>query len=85
MNLFTAVNLAYALGTDKFGRDAAKRCLEDDTPSHFSLGATELAWNDHRLSLENIEAARKRHGATFGNCSLDEPDAALASEIASAS
>lgn len=78
VNLFAAINLVQALGTDHFGKGAIKDCLTVEDPSAFSFGTNYFSFRNYRLDLETIEASRSRHGATFGSCSVDEPDESLA-------
>ena len=78
VNLFAALSFSQALGEEKFNREAIARCLADETAKHFQFTARTLRWEDFEIDADAIEAARRRHGATFGSCSLDEPDGSLA-------
>lgn len=81
VNLFATLALTYALGIDAFPAAEAEKCLEDGDPKSFRFAPDHFAWRDRKLTLEQIESARRRHAATFGSCSADEPDEALAQEL----
>jgi hypothetical protein len=74
VNLFTALALAQGLGTDRFGTKEIARLLDEENRVAFSFSAEALRWSGHEIDCEAIEAGRRRHAATFGSCSLDEPD-----------
>ncbi len=78
VNLFGALALAQALGEEKFGRPAVVRCLSDERASAFRFVDQRFEWEDFSIDAEAIESARRRYGATFGSCSLEEPDDSLA-------
>lgn len=79
VNLFTALAFSYALGEGEFDRTAIARCLADEDAAAFRFDGKTLHYRDFKLDADAIEAARRRHGATFGSCSLDEPDESLSS------
>jgi hypothetical protein len=81
VNLFAALAFAQALGDEKFDRAQITRCLSEETASAFRFAGLRLEWRGFSLDAESIESARRRHGATFGSCSLDEPDESLAQEF----
>lgn len=81
VNVFGALTLAQSLGNEAFGLEAVKRCLEESSAKAFTLDATGLGWDGKKITCEQIEAARRRHGGSFGSCSLTEPEASLLSEF----
>ncbi len=81
VNLFGALAFASALGLDAFAESEIKLCLEEQDPKAFRFTETSFEWNGHSLETEKIEAIRRIHGATFGSCSLEEPDTFLKQEL----
>ena len=79
VNLFAALAFAQVLGADAFGLKEIGRCLGSENPKDFEFGESALHWFDYEIDCDAIESARRQHAATFGSCSLDEPDADLAS------
>jgi hypothetical protein len=53
---------------------AALSLLEEQSPEafHFDL-KMEISWREHRLSRDEIAAARQGFAASFGSCSFTEP------------
>lgn len=78
VNLFAALNLSQALGSDAFGMSTIESCLIDEKAGNFEFKADSFRWKDHTLSSDEIETARRFHAATFGSCSVAEPDESLA-------
>ena len=78
MNLFAALAFAWALGRDAFGLDQIRRCLGSENPKDFGFGESILHWLEYEIDCDAIESARRQHAATFGSCSLVEPDDDLA-------
>lgn len=76
VNVFAAVAFASALG-EAFSAETAKKCLLAESPDAFSLRSDVLRWDKFSLTVAELEKARQFHGACFGSCSLDEPDAEL--------
>ncbi len=81
VNLFAALTLAQALGEEKFSTEEIAACLGETDKRHFELGENHFAWRAHRLELEKIEGARRKHAGVFGSCSVDEPDESLQREF----
>jgi hypothetical protein len=81
VNLFATLAFAQNMGSEKFTRDDIKRCLECSNAKDFQFAEEILKWDKFELKAEEIENARKEHGATFGSCSLDEPDQYLAEDF----
>jgi hypothetical protein len=81
VNLFAALAFAQALGDDRFPEPELVRLLEEKSKASFQFGAASLKWSKYEVSCEMIEEARRIHGATFGSCSLDEPDEFLANDF----
>ncbi len=81
VNLFAGLALAQALGMEKFGTKEVKKCLDSHSPSEFSFMANSFRWNEFEIDVEALEAARRQHGASFGSCSLKEPDEFLSVEF----
>jgi len=79
VNLFATLAFAYAFEKEKFGKRQAVDCL--GAPAKELILSEALSWREFTLSAEEIEAARRRHGAAFGSCSVDEPDESLAKEF----
>ncbi len=80
-NLFIALNLAQAYGEMDFGLKEIKACLEEKNGKNFQFSKDVFKYQKFELSCEDIEKARRVHSATFGSCSLDEPDAFLEEEL----
>lgn len=81
INLFAAINLAFSLGSESFSLKDIEACLRDPNPKNFLFTEADFSWNGKSISNEQIESARKQHAATFGSCSLDEPDEFLLKEF----
>jgi hypothetical protein len=81
VNLFGALAFASALGLDAFSEDEVIRCLNEQDPKAFRFTENVFHWSGHSLETEKIEAVRRIHGATFGSCSLAEPDVFLRQEL----
>lgn len=78
LNVFSALNYHWILGESKFGEIEMLELLSDQDPGAFEFGDRYLRWRDHRISIDEIEAARQEHQGCFGSCSLSEPDESLA-------
>jgi hypothetical protein len=81
VNLFSALALAQGYGPEKFGTAQIKACLEEMSAKKFKFEKNQFSWNEFSMTTEEIEVARRSHGATFGSCSLDEPDESLSKEL----
>ena len=74
VNLFGALALGGVLGEEEFGKPKILECLDCEEANVFRFDENTFSWKSHRIETDQIEVARRRHGATFGSCSLDEPD-----------
>jgi hypothetical protein len=81
VNLFGAFAFAQTLGLNEFGETAIADCLQDSNREAFRFEGNRLSWRNFAIEAEQIEAARRRHGGTFGSCSLAEPDEFLDTEL----
>ncbi|MFM8312696.1 MAG: hypothetical protein ACKOA8_00250 [Deltaproteobacteria bacterium] len=81
VNLFASLCLAQGYGADQFGSDQIQACLKESESRNFQFKKESFHWRDFSMTNEEIEAARRSHGATFGSCSLDEPDEDLLKEF----
>jgi len=81
VNVLSALAFAQVLGVEAFGVEAVKKCLDDRAAASFQFGAKALSWSGKQVTVEQIEIARRRHGATFGSCSLKEPEESLLAMI----
>lgn len=77
LNVFSALNYHWILGESKFGKIEILELLSDPDPGAFDFGERYLRWRNHRISIDEIEAARQEHQGCFGSCSLSEPDESL--------
>ncbi|HEX6533765.1 MAG TPA: hypothetical protein VF041_04165 [Gemmatimonadaceae bacterium] len=57
----------------------AERLLDERSPEAVRFDDDGVAWREHRLSAERLEAARREHAIGFGSCSFTEPLADLRS------
>ncbi len=81
VNLFAALAFSQALGEEAFPEAEVARLLEEPSKDALAFGREALRWGNYEISCEMIEEARRLHGATFGSCSLDEPDQFLAQDF----
>ncbi len=81
VNLFGAFAFAQTLGLNEFGAQAISECLQEEDRTAFVFKGNQMAWKSFVIEAEQIEAARRRHGGTFGSCSLAEPDEFLSTEL----
>lgn len=81
VNLFAALNLAQAYGEMEFGLNDAICCLEDPKGKNFQFYENLFKYKKFELSCDDIEKSRRVHAATFGSCSLEEPDQFLMEEL----
>lgn len=73
VNVFLAAALAHHGGTR---RDLAD-ILEETSPDAFRWDGNAVAWRSHRLSTDQLLAARDEFAISFGSCSFEEPIADL--------
>lgn len=81
VNLFAALCFAQGYGPQEFGLSQIEECLLDSKKESFDFKKESFSWNNFSMTNEEIEVARRSHGATFGSCSLDEPDEDLEKEF----
>ncbi len=81
VNLFAALNFAQGYGPEEFGVKEVEACLLESESKNFEFHKDKFCWKKFSMTLEEIEVARRSHGATFGSCSLDEPDEDLFKEF----
>jgi hypothetical protein len=81
VNLFAALNLAQGYGSEAFTVENVEACLLEDKAQNFKFEQNRFAWKEFSMTCDEIEVARRYHGATFGSCSLDEPDEDLCKEF----
>ena len=74
LNVLTAAVLADA---QPLRRDQVLEIVADEDPVNFQLDDDGIAWREHRASVAEIEAARKRTMISFGSCDFEEPLADL--------
>jgi hypothetical protein len=70
LNVFTAGALAFVQEVDP---ETLMEVLATDDATAFVFSDDGLTWNDHELSVEEIEAARTGAVLSYGSCSFDEP------------
>jgi hypothetical protein len=70
LNVFVAGVLANARGLDGA---AVREVIEEDDATSFVFADDGLRWRDHRVSVTEIEFARRSAVVSFGSCSVDEP------------
>jgi len=70
LNVFLAAALAVARGTDE---TALLPLLEEKDATAFGFGADGAAWRGERLSLAELEQARRSFVLSYGSCSFAEP------------
>ena len=70
VNVFAAAALATAGDLDT---DALTAVLTDSEPGHFKFSSEGLEWMTHKVSIAQIERARRELAVSFGSCSFEEP------------
>lgn len=81
VNLLAAINFAQGYGPEEFGLREIEICLAESQSTNFEFQNDKFCWRNFSMTLEEIEVARRTHGAAFGSCSLDEPDQDLLKEF----
>jgi hypothetical protein len=81
VNLFASLCLAQGYGAEAFGVPQIEACLQETKSENFHFEQDKFSWNRFTMTHDEIEAARRSHGAAFGSCSLDEPDEDLFKEF----
>ena len=78
MHGFLNVTLAaMLLGAARIDDDDLPELLAEEDSEAFELGSRSVGWRDRRLSLGEIERARRSFFCSIGSCSFDEPVADL--------
>jgi len=81
VNLFAAINLVQSLGSEKITQSILEEVLNQTSAEAFEFKKDSIVIKTKKenfeLSKEALESARKFHGATFGSCSIDEPEQSL--------
>jgi hypothetical protein len=73
LNVFLAAALAYHGGS----LQEVTATLEETSAEAFRRDASGFAWHGHRLTFQQIVAARSEFAMAFGSCSFEEPIADL--------
>lgn len=73
MHGFVNLLLATALLLRSGDGEAAQGVLEESDPAALVRDAMGISWRDHRLSWDELAAARERAFTSFGSCSFREP------------
>jgi hypothetical protein len=73
MHGFLNVFLAAAFLRAGMKAKAALSLLEERSAQAFHFGLDGVSWREHRLSRDEIAAARQGFAASFGSCSFTEP------------
>jgi hypothetical protein len=73
MHGFLNVFLAAAFLWAGMEANLAVQLLEEQAAQAFRLELDGLAWREHRLTSQEIVAARARFSISFGSCSFTEP------------
>ena len=81
VNLFAALTFAQGYGREEFGVGEVEACLKEERSANFNFETESFTWKQFSMTCEEIEVARRSHGAAFGSCSLDEPDEDLLKEF----
>jgi hypothetical protein len=69
------INLFLAAAFLRAGMESelAVQLLREQTAQAFHFDADEISWREHRLSQQEIAAARQSFSVSFGSCSFSEP------------
>jgi len=70
LNVFLAAAL---LGNSAIDIPEATELLSETSPEALVVNTDSIGWHDHRLTREQIVAARKNFSPSFGSCSFTEP------------
>lgn len=77
MNGFLNVLLAMAFARFDLSEGEVQEILAEQSPTAFAFDEEGVQWRRHRLTLEQLELARRQIGQAFGSCSFEEPIAEL--------
>jgi hypothetical protein len=73
MHGFLNVFLAAAFLRAGMDAEVAVKLLEEQSADSIHFDSDEISWRQHRLSREQISAARQGFSVSFGSCSFTEP------------
>ena len=79
LNVFVAAGLAFAGAADQ---SVIESVLQETNGDAFEFGEMQIAWKDHKMEADAIEAFRKHFAISFGSCSFDEPTSELQQLVA---
>ncbi len=77
INLLACLAFTFTLGPSTFSSRERQSCLAEPRKDGFVFGSRSLRWGTYEVDATQIEQARRIHHASFGSCSLDEPDTSL--------
>ena len=77
MHGFLNVFLAAALAYSGLSEEEVVATLEETSSDAFQFDDEGVAWHSHRLTADQIRAARESFAIGFGSCSFEEPVADL--------
>lgn len=77
LNLFAALNFLQHEGPTGCSPSELEALLQESDPLAFSFSDKGFSWKDLKMTVDEIETARRFHGGSFGSCSLKEPDDSL--------
>ena len=58
---------------ERLDRAGLEQILEERDPKAFKFDADGAAWNKARVTLREIDEARRQFIKSFGSCSFEEP------------
>jgi hypothetical protein len=70
---FLNVLLAAALLCAGASEEEARAALETTSPGDFAFDDSGARWRGHRLTIDQLRAARRAAARSFGSCSFHEP------------
>lgn len=70
LNVFAAGILAYA---HELSVSEVQEIIQDENPENFLFTAKAFAWQNLRVSVDEIQTVRQNTLLSFGSCSFDEP------------
>lgn len=68
LNLLAAATLAHRVSPSTL-----EQILAEEDPAAFHFGDEAMAWREDRVTLSEIDAARRDDFAAYGSCSFREP------------
>ncbi len=73
MHGFLNVFLAAAFLQNGMPTDLAVQLVEEKSAQAFQFNVDDIRWRNHRLSVDQLAAARANFAISFGSCSFTEP------------